>query len=48
MDVVKLACPVLSSARTAKTLFAVWKVTVPVGTPVPGALAVTVAVNVTG
>ena len=48
VDVVKVAWPVPSRVGVPRVEEPFLKVTVPVGTPLPGALAVTAAVNVTG
>ena len=45
--VLKVACPALFSVAVPSTVVMSLKVTVPVGFPLPGALACTVAVNVT-
>lgn len=47
VDVLKEATPLLLRGTWAKTLLPCWKVTCPVGVPVPGGTAATVAVNVT-
>ena len=48
VEVVKVACPFPSSVLDPSVEVPFLKVTVPVGTPLPGAVAVTIAVNVTG
>src|SRR5436309_10365752 len=47
-DVLKEAAPLPLSGTWASTLLHRWKVTMPVGTPVPGGTDETVAVKVTG
>ena len=47
VDVLKEATPLLLRGTWAKTLLPCWKVTCPVGVPVPGGTAATVAVKVT-
>src|SRR5579862_5586322 len=48
VDVVKVACPVPSRVEVPRVEEPFLNVTVPVGPPLPGALAVTAAVKVTG
>ena len=47
-DVLKEATPLPLSGTWASTLLPRWKVNMPVGTPVPGGTAATVALKVTG
>src|SRR5215813_482840 len=47
VEVLKEATPLLLRGTWAKTLLPCWKVTWPVGVPVPGGTAATVAVKVT-
>ena len=46
-EVARVAMPLLSGALELSTVVPSKKVTVPVGVPVPGAIALTVAVSVT-
>ena len=48
VEVVKVAWPLPSRVPVPSVAVPFLKVTVPVGTPLPGAVAVTAAVNVTG
>ena len=48
VEVVKVAVPLAFNVPAPRVEPPFLKVTVPVGTPLPGAVAVTVAVNVTG
>ena len=47
VDVLKEATPLLLRGTWARTLLPFWKVTCPLGVPVPGGTAATVAVKVT-